>query len=143
LLVGDAVLGPFAPTADGRAAFPPTYRDVDDYLATIGRIERLAPDLLLASHEPVRRGGAVAEFLAASRDFVDRLDGAVRAALLRSRWTLADLALELGPRLGEWPPEAHPVMRYPLLGHLERLIARGEALALREGGRLVYEATGR
>ena len=140
LLVGDAVLGSFVPTADGRAAFPPTYRDVDDYLATIERFERLAPDVLLASHEPVKRGDEVQAFLRASRSFVERLDAAVRDALAGARWTLADLALELGPRFGDWPAEAHPIMRFPLLGHLERLVARGDARAEREAGRFVYAA---
>jgi glyoxylase-like metal-dependent hydrolase (beta-lactamase superfamily II) len=140
LLIGDAILGPFVPTADRRAAFPPTYRDVNDYLSTIERVERLAPDVLLASHEPVKRGADVYDFLAASRDFAERLDAAVRDALGRARWTLADLALELGPRFGDWPAEAHPLMRFPLLGHLERLVARAEARADRERDRLVYRA---
>jgi glyoxylase-like metal-dependent hydrolase (beta-lactamase superfamily II) len=140
LLIGDAILGPFVPTKVGGAAFPPTYRDVDAYLATIERVERLAPDVLLAGHEPVRRGGAVLDFLAASREFALRLEAAVRDALGRRRWTLSDLALELGPQFGEWPGEAHPIMRFPLLGHLERLVARGEARVDRETGRLVYAA---
>jgi glyoxylase-like metal-dependent hydrolase (beta-lactamase superfamily II) len=140
LLIGDAVLGSFVPTADGRAAFPPTYRDVDAYLATIERVERLAPDILLASHEPVRRGEAVLAFLGASREFATRLEAAVRDALERARWTLGDLALELGPRFGDWPAEAHPIMRFPLLGHLERLVARGDARVDRETGRFVYAA---
>ena len=142
-MIGDAVLGARVPTADGRAAFPPTYRHVDDYLTTIERIGRLAPDILLAAHEPVRRGSEVAAFLAASRDFVERLDSALTDVLLRARWTLADLALELGPRLGDWPADAHPIMRFPLLGHLERLVARDEAQPHRDSGRLVYGPPGR
>ena len=140
LLIGDGILGSFVPTPDGRAAFPPTYRDVDAYLATIERVERLAPDVLLAGHEPVKRGEAVLHFLVASRDFATRLEAAVRDAVARTRWTLSDLALDLGPRFGDWPAEAHPIMRFPLLGHLERLVARGEARVDRETGRLVYGA---
>ena len=122
----------------GRPAFPPTYRHVDDYLATLDRIEALAPDILLASHEPVMRAAEVAAFLAASRDFARALDNRVRAALRGAPWSLADLASELGPRTGEWPAEAHPILRFPLLGHLERLVVRGEAHAERVDGRLVY-----
>ena len=140
VLIGDAVLGAFVPTADGRPAFPPTYRDVDDYLATIARIQALSPDILLASHEPVLRGRDVAGLLDASRGFAERLDGMVQEALARARWTLEDLAMELGPRCGDWPAEAHPIMRFPLLGHLERLVASGRARAEREQDRLVYEA---
>lgn len=139
LLSGDAVLGQAVVAADGRPEFPPTYRYVDAYLATIGAISRLGAATLLASHEPLMRGGDVARYLDASRDFVERTDREVRAALRRGPWTLADLALELGPRLGDWPAEAHPVMRFPLLGHLERLVARGEAIVERIDGRLAYQ----
>jgi hypothetical protein len=76
----------------------------------------------------------------ASREFSISLETAARDALGRSRWTLSDLASELGPRFGVWPAAAHPIMRFPLLGHLERLVTRGEARADREGGRLVYAA---
>lgn len=44
-IVGDSVLGGFVPTADGRPALPPTYRDVADYRATIQLLGRLEPKM--------------------------------------------------------------------------------------------------
>jgi glyoxylase-like metal-dependent hydrolase (beta-lactamase superfamily II) len=122
LVIGDAVLGAFVPLADGSPAFPPTYRYVEEYVATIGRLQGLPVDLLLTSHYPVYRGPAAADFLAGTLAYVERVDEAVRRELASSpSTTLASLVTRLGPALGEWPAAASQLLCYPLLGHLERL----------------------
>ena len=138
LIAGDAVLGRCSPTAAGQPSFPPTYRHVDDYLSSIRVIEALDPALLVTGHEPARRGKQVGDFLDASRGFVELADEAVVVALKNGPRNLRALTEELGPGLGAWPAEAHTILRYPLLGHLERLVSRGLAHAEDDHGVLVY-----
>jgi glyoxylase-like metal-dependent hydrolase (beta-lactamase superfamily II) len=120
-VVGDAVLGSAVPLADGRPAFPPTYRYLDTYLATIQRLQGIAPDRLLTAHYPVFTGSEVAEFLGETRVFTDRVEGALRRELAVGPLTMLALTERLGPLLGQWPAEANQFLSQPLLGHLERL----------------------
>jgi len=129
LAVADAVLGDMVPHADGRPAFPPTYRYVDSYLAAISRCEAMRPALLLTAHYPTMRGDAAAEFLARSRGFVDKVDAVVVDELdgagapgLR----LQELLTRANPRLGSWPSEGtEGALAFPVVGHLERLLSLG------------------
>ncbi len=142
LMIGDAVLWNAGLLSDGRPAFPPTYRYLATYLATIGRLEAMDIDLLLTSHYPVRRGPAVAEFLAESRTYADRVDWALSDELRRGPRTLAELTVALGPRLGDWPVEASAYLCYPLLGHLERMVEFERASVRRRGALAEYALTG-
>jgi len=122
LAIGDAVLWNAVLLADGAAAFPPTYRYVESYVATIQRLQAMPIDRLLTSHYPVYEGTAVASFLAESRAYVDRVDATLLAELAGApALTLASLTTRLGPALGDWPMPASQYLCYPLLGHLERL----------------------
>jgi glyoxylase-like metal-dependent hydrolase (beta-lactamase superfamily II) len=122
LAIGDAVLWNAVLLADGAPAFPPTYRFVELYAATIQRLQAMPIDRLLTSHYPLYEGSAVAGFLAESRAYVDRVDDALRTGLATAApANLASLTTRLGPVLGEWPTEASQYLCYPLLGHLERL----------------------
>src|SRR5438477_452809 len=76
VVIGDAVLGEAVPLSGGEPAFPPTYRHVDAYLASIGLLRRLAPRALLPAHYPVYRDAAAQEFLAGSRRYAERVDRA-------------------------------------------------------------------
>jgi glyoxylase-like metal-dependent hydrolase (beta-lactamase superfamily II) len=120
-VVGDAVLGNAVPLADGRPAFPPTYRYLDTYLATIQRLQGIAPDRLLTAHYPVLSGPEVAEFLGETRAFADRVEAALRRELVAAPLTMLALTERLGPLLGHWPAEASRFLSQPLLAHLERL----------------------
>jgi len=120
-VVGDAVLGSAVPLADGRPAFPPTYRYLDTYLATIQRLQGIAPDRLLTAHYPVFTGPEVAEFLGETRVFTDRVEGALRRELAVGPLTMLAPTERLGPLLGQWPADANQFLSQPLLGHLERL----------------------
>lgn len=141
VVVGDAVLGDAVPTAAGAPAFPPTYRYLDTYLATIGMLTALAPRLLLSGHYPVYSGDDAAEFLYASRAFTDRVDRALVAELDErpEPVTLRKLTTVLGPRLGDWPVEATAALFFPLSGHVERLVAHGAVDTGRDAdGHLTY-----
>jgi glyoxylase-like metal-dependent hydrolase (beta-lactamase superfamily II) len=131
--IGDAVLWNAVLLADGTPAFPPTYRYVDTYESSIRRLVGLEPSLLLPSHYPVQKDGAVAEFLYESLAFVDRAERALRAALVEASdgSSLAELCAALGPILGAWPEASSQALAYPLLGHLERLVAFGSVEATR------------
>lgn len=141
VIVGDAVLGDAVPTAAGAPAFPPTYRYLDTYLATIGLLTQLAPSVLLTGHYPVYRDDQVAEFLHGSRAFTDRVDRAVRRHLREAGEpvSMAGLVGALGASLGRWPREADPALHFPLSGHLERLAATGQVrVGAGDDGRVRY-----
>lgn len=128
LIIGDAVLGSGLLTVGGDPAFPPTYRDVTPYRATIELIRKLRPSLLLTAHYPVYSGAEVDEFLTESSDYTDRVEGAIRDALAASGapQTLLELVHSTRGTLGDWTEEASSLLVYPLLGHLELLEQRGE-----------------
>jgi glyoxylase-like metal-dependent hydrolase (beta-lactamase superfamily II) len=123
VMVSDAILWSTLCTRDGKPAFPPTYRYVDTYLATISRVQSVHPELLLTAHFPVLRGGDVEDFLAESRAFAERLDAALRSELESSTTAVPTRTLVevLAPRVGNWDDAASLLLVYPLLGHLERL----------------------
>jgi glyoxylase-like metal-dependent hydrolase (beta-lactamase superfamily II) len=128
ILVSDAVLGSSVNTVDGTPAFPPTYRFVDDYLATINTIEALDRRMLLTAHYPTFEGERAREFLAESRAFVERLDALVVSSITESPQTLAELLAVLNPSAGDWPEVGtQGALAFPVVGHLERMLERGQA----------------
>lgn len=137
-VVGDAVLGNAVLLADGTPAFPPTYRYLDTYLATVQRFQAMAPDLLLTAHYPVYRGPDAAEFLGETRAFADRVEAALLGELSAAPVTMRELTERLGARLGDWPREADQFLSQPLQGHLERLERYGLVHRTRAGGRSAY-----
>src|SRR5207249_996240 len=109
--------------ADSSPALPPTYEDVDPYLATIAMIESLAAREVHSGHWPVWTGPQVASHLAESRSFVERMD-IVLEERLESPATLADLCRHADERLG--PFGADPVnLMFAVHGHLRRLLRTG------------------
>lgn len=143
-VVGDAVLGNAVLLANGSPAFPPTYRYVDTYLATVGWLQAIAPRWLLTAHYPVYSGPDVAEFLGETRAFADRLEAALRSELATAPGplTMRTLTERLGPRAGDWPPQACQFLSQPLLGHLERLERYGLIRRSLENGQTAYHWTG-
>jgi glyoxylase-like metal-dependent hydrolase (beta-lactamase superfamily II) len=133
LAVSDAVLGDAVRNADGRPAFPPTYRYVDSYLATISRCEALRPELLLTGHYPTMKAAAACEFFALSRGFVEKVDEVVLDEIDAAGdrgLTLQELLVRANPRLGDWPAQGTEVaLAFPVVGHLERLLAHGRVTA--------------
>jgi glyoxylase-like metal-dependent hydrolase (beta-lactamase superfamily II) len=133
LVVADAVLADMVPHADGRPAFPPTYRYVDSYLATIGRCEALRPELLLTAHYPTMQAEAAADFLARSRGFVEKVEQVVLDELDAAGahgLSLQELLTRANQQLGSWPVEGTDgALAFPVVGHLERLLVLGRVRA--------------
>jgi glyoxylase-like metal-dependent hydrolase (beta-lactamase superfamily II) len=131
-LTSDAILGESLHLADGRPAFPPTYRFPGPYLETIAMIEALEPGWLLTAHEPALHGSEVRDFLERSREFVVRLEGEALMEL-RARptgLTTRELIAVLAPRVGVWDEGAWMFLANGLVGHLEELAGAGLVDAL-------------
>jgi glyoxylase-like metal-dependent hydrolase (beta-lactamase superfamily II) len=126
-IVTDAVLARGLLDTEGRVIHPPPYFDVDTYVATVRRLQSLAPEVLLTAHYAVMEGDAVDAFLAASLAFADDADAVVRHEL-RDAGTLDLAALleradrELGP-FTSMPNE----LAAPLRAHLRKLVREGRA----------------
>jgi hypothetical protein len=114
-------------TADGRDAFPPTYRYVDSYRGTIRRLAAMSVAVLLTAHYPVYRGTAAADFFAESLAYTDRVESALVGTLSAAEkpMSLLDIVAATRERLGVWPEDVAGFLTYPLLGHIEALEQRG------------------
>jgi glyoxylase-like metal-dependent hydrolase (beta-lactamase superfamily II) len=136
VMVGDAVLGSGVLTATGAPAFPPTYRSVDPYRATIARLASMHPTQVLTAHYPVYAGVAAGDFLAESLAYTDRVESVVLRALERAGTPLSLLQLIAATRadLGVWDEGPAQLLVYPLLGHLEALEQRGAVSRGHDGG---------
>jgi glyoxylase-like metal-dependent hydrolase (beta-lactamase superfamily II) len=136
LLVSDAVLAEAVLLADGTPAFPPTYRFVDDYLATIARFESLRPERLLTAHYPTMDRDDATAFLARSRTFADGLEAAIVDtvdAAGADGLDLPSILAELNPTVGSWPSEGTAeALAFPVVGHLERLLRQGRIGLVRD-----------
>lgn len=135
LLIGDATLGATVPYADGRPAFPPTYRDTDPYLRSIERFAALDPELVLTAHYPVYEGDAAHAFLAESRDYVAAVDAVLIDVLhaAPAPSTTLELVRAAGARLGPWGAGALDYAIFPVTGNLERMRERGTVVESRRG----------
>ncbi|UNK70517.1 MBL fold metallo-hydrolase [Microbacterium sp. H1-D42] len=127
LLISDAVLGETVPTADGRAAFPPTYRDTAAYVDSIRRLRAHDADLLLTAHYPVYERDGVNDFLDVSLAYTERIDQVIAAVLTADGEELTSLELihRAAKDLGPWPEAAAEYLIFPMTGNLERLAAQG------------------
>jgi glyoxylase-like metal-dependent hydrolase (beta-lactamase superfamily II) len=139
LFTGDCLQGSVYLGLDGEPKLCPTYTHVDEYLATASLIESLAPRELHGCHWPAQRDSDVAAFLAETRDYVEHVDGLVRASLTEPL-TLRELIVRVNEQLDRpWPDEIAPELVYSVHGHAERLVARGTATSERDAdGRVVY-----
>jgi glyoxylase-like metal-dependent hydrolase (beta-lactamase superfamily II) len=126
-IVTDAVLGRGLLDMEGRVIHPPPYFDVDDYVATVSRLQELRPDVLLTAHYDVLEGGAVDDFLAASVGFAEDVDAVVRRELAEAG------ALDLAALLERADPQLGPFTSMPnelagtLRAHLRKLVRHGHA----------------
>ncbi|MCC6315625.1 MAG: MBL fold metallo-hydrolase [Thermomicrobiales bacterium] len=142
-IVIDAALGRTLPTRSGEPAFPPTYRDVDDYLTTLDRLAALEPELVLTAHYSTmdRTSGMV--FLDESRGFVADAEAEVLDALGNSLSSTIEVLQRVGPALGAWPVDTVlAALAFPIVGHLERLEAVGRVRRRHDAdGLAAWEAT--
>jgi glyoxylase-like metal-dependent hydrolase (beta-lactamase superfamily II) len=139
LFSGDSLQGSVYPGLDGTPKLCPTYTHVDDYLATASLVESLAPRELHGCHWPPAHGPEVAAFIAETRQYVERIEGLVRASLAEPS-TLPGLIARVNQQLDSpWPEETAPELVYSIHGHAERLVALGDATSVPDAdGHLVY-----
>lgn len=137
LLISDAVLGETVPTASGRPAFPPTYRDTVAYVDTIARLRERDAGLLLTAHYPVYEGAAVDDFLAQSLAYTERIDTVIERELAGAgELTSLELIHRCASDLGNWPLPAAEYLIFPMTGNLERFVSTGRVIeGVRDGVR--------
>jgi glyoxylase-like metal-dependent hydrolase (beta-lactamase superfamily II) len=142
LFSGDCLQGSVYLGLDGTPKLCPTYTHIDQYLGTAALVESLAPSELHGCHWPPHRGPDVFSFIDETRNYVRRIDRAVRAALEEPR-TLAELIEEVNRQLDHpWPPDLAGELVYSVHGHAEWLVVRGLATHERDGaGPIVYRST--
>lgn len=129
LIVSDAVLGESVDLADGRPAFPPTYRFVDNYVASTQRVLDYAPELLLTAHYPTMDRQAGKTFLDLTLEFVVRVEGVLADVFgnATAPMTLAEALPRINPLVGAWPQGegTEGALAFPVVGHLERWVDAG------------------
>ncbi len=125
--VSDAVHGHGCPKVDGSIAIPVTYYQVDLYLSTLSQLEKLRIESLYTGHWPNMHGDEIGDFLADSRNTVDRLDRCLLRALAGASHglTLKQLIGEASGEFPDWPAETLELAMFSVTGHLERSRARG------------------
>lgn len=124
LFTGDGVQGAGVPACDGRSIFAPMYADVADYLAGLRRLQAVDFEVMCPAHLPPMPRKAALELLADSIQFAaETAPACIRAVLRRSGKEvvrLADLAAEIGLRVGTNPPVS-PQSAMTALAHLKQL----------------------
>lgn len=125
IMIGDAVLGDTVRHADGQPAFPPTYRFVEAYRATIRALKGRKPKLILAAHYPVYAGEDGIDFLDLSLAYTDVVESVAleTVATANSPISLLEIIEQCHQRLGPWSEPAYKYLVYPVMGHLEVLEA--------------------
>ncbi|TAM71165.1 MAG: MBL fold metallo-hydrolase [Microbacteriaceae bacterium] len=123
IVIGDAVLGDTVPLDDGTPAFPPTYRFVEAYRATIRMLKGRQPAGLLPAHYPPYFGQDGVDFLDLSLGFTDLVESVTLDTLSESPSVLSlrEIIERSHARLGSWEAPAYDYLSYAVLGHLEVL----------------------
>jgi len=123
VIIGDAVLGDSVLHADGAPAFPPTYRFVEAYRASIRLLKGMNPTEVLTSHYPRFKGQDGIDFLDTSLAYTDLAERVALETITQAGApvTLAEIIEKCHDRLGPWENPAYTFLSYPLIGHLEVL----------------------
>jgi glyoxylase-like metal-dependent hydrolase (beta-lactamase superfamily II) len=125
LIGGDAVMGRGIPKCDGELLYAPQFLDPRSYLATIQRIENLAPDLLILAHEEPLSGEAVGAFLEASRTAVQVIERLALEALGDRAVTLLEICSYVRQRYGGLPEGGAPDLAPSIAGVLAEQATAG------------------
>jgi glyoxylase-like metal-dependent hydrolase (beta-lactamase superfamily II) len=124
-IITDAVLGAGLLNNEGQVIHPPPYMLLDEYEATVRRLQQLAPERLLTAHYAVMEGAQVDRFLGESLAFVARTRSAIEEAIAASHEvTIAGLLASLNPVLGPFTSMVNE-LGGPIRAHLQELVARG------------------
>ena len=124
-IITDAALGAGLLNNEGEVIHPPPYILLDEYEATVRRLQRLAPEWLLTAHYAVMKGAQVDRFLSESLAFVARARSAIEEEIKKSdEVTIAGLLASLNPVLGPFTSMANE-LGGPIRAHLQELVASG------------------
>ncbi|TBL73290.1 MBL fold metallo-hydrolase [Paenibacillus thalictri] len=137
-VIGDAALGRGLFNTTGKLVAPPPYYDCAAYRQTIETIRELQPDIVYTSHFPVMEGAAIRRFLNESLDMMRQLDQTLRLLPKCCGYSLGELCLETGSRLGYWPETAWAGLSDPLSAHLQAMFREGAVRVEVENGRRQY-----
>jgi len=143
LFYGDAIQGAGYQSLKGEWLLCPTYLYVNEYLATIDKIEGSEAEVIVGCHWPICHGRReIEEFCSVSREFVLRTDELVKTYLRqhRSGASLRELCESLGPTLGSWPTSVNLELAFAVSGHLQRCIDEGVATCDRFIRPILYHA---
>jgi glyoxylase-like metal-dependent hydrolase (beta-lactamase superfamily II) len=123
VIIGDAVLGDTVRHADGQPAFPPTYRFVEAYRATIRALKARRPTSILAAHYPIYASEDGIDFLDLSLAYTDVVEAVTFETIAKASGpiSLLEIIEDCHERLGPWPSPAYKYLVYPVMGHLEIL----------------------
>jgi glyoxylase-like metal-dependent hydrolase (beta-lactamase superfamily II) len=124
-IITDATLGAGLLNNEGEVIHPPPYMLLEEYEATVRRLQQLAPERLLTAHYAVMEGAQVDRFLSESLAFVARARSAIEEAIETSdEVTIAGLLDTLNPVLGPFTSMANE-LGGPIRAHLQELVASG------------------
>jgi glyoxylase-like metal-dependent hydrolase (beta-lactamase superfamily II) len=127
LIAGEAAIWTAILDADFNPAMPPTYCQVDTYLATLARLAAMDVAILSPSHWRVQYGaGDVGAFLRESRDFCVLIERKLlELASVTPAFTLRTAIERISPDVATWTPPLHQDFSYGMLGNLVSLTGRG------------------
>ncbi|MDF3042150.1 MAG: beta-lactamase-like protein [Thermomicrobiales bacterium] len=124
-IITDATLGAGLLNNEGEVIHPPPYMLLEEYEATVRRLQALAPKRLLTAHYAVMEGVEVERFLSESLAFVDRARLAILNAVETSdEVTIVGLLEVLNPVLGPFTSMSNE-LGGPIRAHLGELVASG------------------
>jgi glyoxylase-like metal-dependent hydrolase (beta-lactamase superfamily II) len=124
-IITDATLGAGLLNNEGEVIHPPPYMLLEEYEATVRRLQRLAPERLLTAHYAVMEGAEVNRFLDKSLAFVARARSAIEAAIEESdEVTMSGLLTTLNPILGPFTSMVNE-LGGPIRTHLQELVVNG------------------
>jgi glyoxylase-like metal-dependent hydrolase (beta-lactamase superfamily II) len=124
-VITDAALGAGLLDNEGEVIHPPPYVYLNEYEATVRKLQGLAPARLLTAHYAVMEGAEVDRFLSESLAFVERTRAAILNAVDASdEVTIAGLLAALNPVLGPFTSMAIE-LGSPIRAHLGELVASG------------------
>ena len=129
LFCGDAVQAEAPP--EGRPRLPPQYLDPEIYLATMSRIARLRPRLLVTCHLGAFSGLEIKALLDANRRFVQAVDMALRALLPPGggNLTVWQLTQGVARAVGRWHADSDLDFAFAVNGHVQQAVRQGWARA--------------
>jgi glyoxylase-like metal-dependent hydrolase (beta-lactamase superfamily II) len=124
-IITDAALGAGLLNNEGEVIHPPPYMLLEEYEASVRRLQRLAPERLLTAHYAVMEGTQVDRFLDESLAFVARARSAIEEEIEKSgEVTIAGLLAVLNPVLGPFTSMANE-LGGPIRAHLQELVTSG------------------